>query len=98
MTRGKRTWIFVLASSAAIVAIVATSFALLFTHAATPAHAAAGGNSDGLGTPQYLTEAPSGTISSTANTIPNWGSSFTDPTNGVTYPYSMVGSNPASNS
>jgi hypothetical protein len=29
-----------------------------------------------------------------ANTIPHWSSQFTDPTNGVTYPYTMVGSNP----
>ena len=29
-----------------------------------------------------------------ANTIPFWGSQFTDPTNGVTYPYTMVGTNP----
>ena len=31
---------------------------------------------------------------STSNTIPFWSSSFTDPTNGVTYPYTMVGTNP----
>ena len=30
----------------------------------------------------------------TSKTIPYWGSSFTDPTNGVTYPYTMVGTNP----
>src|SRR3954470_10423699 len=30
----------------------------------------------------------------TAKTIPYWSSSFTDPTNGVTYPYTMVGTNP----
>jgi len=32
----------------------------------------------------------------TTNTIPYWSSSFTDPTNGVTYPFKMVGKNPAS--
>ena len=31
----------------------------------------------------------------TSNTIPFWSSSFTDPTNGVTYPFTMVGTNPA---
>ena len=30
----------------------------------------------------------------TAKTIPYWSSSFTDPTNGVTYPYTMVGTSP----
>lgn len=29
----------------------------------------------------------------TSKTIPYWSSSFTDPTNGVTYPYTMVGTN-----
>ena len=32
----------------------------------------------------------------TTNTIPYWSSSFTDPTNGVTYPFKMVGKNPTS--
>src|SRR5207253_1197791 len=30
----------------------------------------------------------------TSKTVPYWSSSFTDPTNGVTYPYTMVGSSP----
>ena len=30
----------------------------------------------------------------TSKTIPYWSSSFTDPTNGVTYPYTMVGTSP----
>jgi hypothetical protein len=30
----------------------------------------------------------------TSKTIDYWSSSFTDPTNGVTYPYTMVGTNP----
>ncbi|HEY8815723.1 MAG TPA: hypothetical protein VIP57_11555 [Candidatus Dormibacteraeota bacterium] len=28
-------------------------------------------------------------------TVPHWSSSFTDPTNGVTYPFTMVGSDPS---
>src|SRR5450759_4330000 len=28
-------------------------------------------------------------------TVPYWSSSFTDPTNGVTYPFKMVGSDPS---
>jgi hypothetical protein len=31
----------------------------------------------------------------TTNTIPYWAGSFTDPTNGVTYPFTMVGKNPS---
>jgi hypothetical protein len=30
----------------------------------------------------------------TSQTIPYWSASFTDPTNGVTYPYTMAGTNP----
>jgi hypothetical protein len=97
MTRGKRTWIFIIASSAAVVAIVVASFALLLARPSGPAQASAG-DGDGIGTAKYMTDDSAGTISSTAVTIPNWGSSFTDPTNGVTYPYSMVGANPATNS
>lgn len=97
MSRSKRTWVFILASSAALVALVVASFAFLATHGATPASAAAGGG-DSIGTAKYLTDGGAGTISPSAVTIPNWGSSFTDPTNGVTYAYSMVGANPASNS
>ncbi len=33
---------------------------------------------------------------SSADTIPFWSSKFTDPTNGATYPFTMVGTNPAS--
>jgi hypothetical protein len=32
----------------------------------------------------------------TTNTIPYWASSFTDPINNVTYPFTMVGKNPSS--
>src|SRR4051812_22339127 len=47
-----------------------------------------------IGTPRFS----SGTSTSpkgTTNTIPYWSSSFTDPTNHVTYPFTMVGTNPA---
>ncbi|HEX8732994.1 MAG TPA: hypothetical protein VF725_13155 [Ktedonobacterales bacterium] len=96
MTRGKRTWLYAITSSVAIVAILVASFALFLTHGA-PAHAASGGG-DGIGTAKYLTAGAAGTVSPNAITIANWGASFTDPTNGVTYPYSMVGADPASNS
>src|SRR3569833_2067007 len=32
-----------------------------------------------------------------AKTVEHWGGSFTDPTNGVTYPFTMVGKAPSTN-
>ncbi len=46
-----------------------------------------------LGTPRFG-QGPSTPGAGTANTIPYWSSGFTDPTNGVTYPFTMVGTNP----
>lgn len=51
------------------------------------------GQSDG--TAQFTTVG-SAKVLSTTKTIPDWSSSFTS--NGVTYPYQMVGSNPTSGS
>lgn len=48
---------------------------------------------DGIGTAKFTTEG-GGNMSPTAVTIPWFGSSFTDPTNGKTYQYSMVGTDP----
>ncbi|MEP6526900.1 MAG: hypothetical protein ABJA86_07015 [Nocardioidaceae bacterium] len=50
---------------------------------------------DGIGTAKFKEQALSGTVSSRAETIPNFTSAFTDPTNGRTYHYTMVGTNPA---
>ncbi len=58
------------------------------------AHNATGQHGDGIGTAQYKEERLTGTVSSTAITIPSWTSSFTDPTNAKTYGYTMVGTNP----
>ncbi len=49
---------------------------------------------DGIGTPQYATDKSASNFSTDANTIPYFRSQFTDPTNSVTYPYTMVGGNP----
>ncbi len=49
---------------------------------------------DGIGTAKFEEQSLSGTVSSTASTIPSWTSSFTDPTNGQTYHYTMVGTDP----
>jgi hypothetical protein len=51
----------------------------------------------GDGTPKFTTDGGT-TGFRTANTIKYWSSQFTDPTNGVTYPYTMVGTPPSSNS
>src|SRR4051794_15002077 len=48
---------------------------------------------DATAKPKFLSEGGA-TPFRTANTIPYWSSSFTDPTNGVTYPYTMVGTSP----
>src|SRR3954466_52890 len=46
--------------------------------------------------PKFLSEGGA-TPFRTTKTIPYWSSSFTDPTNNVTYPYTMVGAPPSTN-
>src|SRR5438105_5586278 len=46
-----------------------------------------------VGTPRFAVD-ESATPLRTSRTIPYWSSTFTDPTNGVTYPYTMVGTSP----
>ena len=48
---------------------------------------------DATAKPKFTTEGGA-RPSRTTKTIPYWSASFTDPTNGVTYPYTMVGTNP----
>jgi hypothetical protein len=48
---------------------------------------------DATAKPKFTTEGGARPFR-TANTIPYFSSSFVDPTNGVTYPYTMVGTNP----
>src|SRR5690349_20729343 len=50
---------------------------------------------DGIGTAQFTTDQSVSNFSATARTVPYWRSAFTDPTNGVTYPSTMVGTDPA---
>jgi hypothetical protein len=54
-----------------------------------------GRGGDGIGTAQFTTDQSVTNFSANAQTIPYFRSSFTDPTNGLTYPYTMVGTNPA---
>jgi hypothetical protein len=44
-----------------------------------------------------FTEMGGATPLRTDKTVAHWSSSFTDPTNGVTYPFTMVGANPRTN-
>jgi hypothetical protein len=50
---------------------------------------------DGIGTAKFTTDQGVANFSATADTIPYWRSSFTDPTNGITYPFTMVGTDPS---
>jgi len=77
-------------------------FALVVALGVSAAAGAASGGSTSLplvqkgtlGTPRFA-EGSAVSPFGTSNTIPYWSSSFTDPTNGVTYPFTMVGTNPA---
>ena len=51
---------------------------------------------DNIGKPQFATESSLTTVPATSNTVPHWTSSFSY--GGVTYPYTMVGTNPSTNS
>jgi len=50
---------------------------------------------DGIGTAKFGLDRKVTNFSANANTIPYFRSSYVDPTNGVRYPYTMVGTNPA---
>lgn len=60
-----------------------------------PANAAAQSNSqtDGVGKPMFRTDSSVTTVPATSKTVPHWTSSFTY--KGVTYPFTMVGTDPA---
>ncbi len=89
----------VLASSLLSAVALALSLALgtVPTHVAHAAGAAAGQGS-GFGQPRFATVGGVSNFSADATTVPYWRSQFTDPTNGVTYPFTMVGNDPATNS
>jgi hypothetical protein len=82
------------AIGAPVAAILAAGTLVAATTTSQAAPAASG---DHIGTPKFEDQpSASGVVSKNAITIPNWTSSFTDPTNGKTYHYTMVGTNPAS--
>jgi hypothetical protein len=90
MRTSKRSviWVGVAATVAAGTLVASTTI--------TSQAAGSAKKGDHIGTPQFK-ELPSdtGVVSRSAITIPNWTSSYTDPTNGQTYHYTMVGTNPA---
>src|SRR6476620_7941168 len=49
---------------------------------------------DGIGTPRFTTDQSVTNFSANAQTIPYWRGAYTDPTNGRTYPFTMVGTDP----
>jgi hypothetical protein len=61
---------------------------------ATAGSNGSGGGGDNIGAAHFKEQASTGTISPDAKTIPTWTSSYVDPTNGVRYHYTMVGTNP----
>jgi hypothetical protein len=78
--------------SVLIVCLLLTALAILSPCAAL-AQASSGG--DGIGTAKFTTDQPATNFSAKATTIPYFRSSFTDPSNGVTYPFTMVGTDPS---
>jgi hypothetical protein len=77
-------------------AIRVAAIALTLTFTVVDVHAAdSKTQGDGIGTPRFSTDLSVTNFSANANTIPYFRSQFTDPTNGRTYAYTMVGTNPA---
>jgi hypothetical protein len=75
-----------------VAAIIAAGTLVAATSTSDAAPAAKG---DHIGTPKFEDQpSATGVVSKNAITIPNWTSKFTDPTNGKTYHYTMVGTNP----
>ena len=82
----------------AAVAATAAAGTLLATTTTTSNAADASGSTggDGIGTAKFEEQASgTGVVSPNAVTIPSWTSSYTDPTNGQTYRYTMVGTDPS---
>lgn len=82
------------ARAAAVLAAAATTVALAMV---TPTASAAGDANlpvQDPGSPTF-TEMGGATPLATDKTIPHWHGQFTDPTNGATYGYNMVGTDPA---
>ncbi len=80
-------------ASVVSIALLAAAFDAASGRAPTqPARAEK--NGDGIGKPKFARVGSVTNFSATAKTIPYFRSQFTDPTNGQTYPYTMVGTDP----
>ncbi len=90
MRTSKRTFLGVTAAAT----LVAGTFLAATTTTSQAADGTGTKGGDGIGTAKFEEQSLSGVVSKTANTIPSWTSSFTDPTNGKTYHYTMVGTDP----
>jgi len=78
-----------------VLAVAAFAMLLLAFSTAALAQNNAPAFVDGIGTAKFGLDKSATNFSADATTIPYFRSTFTDPTNGVTYPYTMVGTNPA---
>jgi hypothetical protein len=76
-----------------LAGVMAVLAAVPLALAAVPASASPGGNPAGGNDARFLTEGGA-TPTYGARTIPHWSFNYTDPTNGQTYPITMVGSDP----
>jgi hypothetical protein len=77
---------------AVVVAVIAAAIAVSSAAAGSGPYTAA--QFDATAKPKFSSEGGT-SPTRTSKTIPYWGSSFTDPTNGQTYGYTMVGTNPS---
>jgi hypothetical protein len=73
----------------------AITFCVLTITTSAGLSAAAGDTGDGIGTAKFKTTGGVANFSASATTVPYFRSQFTDPTNGVTYAYTMVGTDPS---
>jgi hypothetical protein len=78
--------------STLILTMLLTALAILSPCAAL---AQVSSDGDGIGTANFTTDQRATNFSAKATTIPYFRSSFTDPTNGVTYLFTMVGTDPS---
>lgn len=79
------------------LSLAVASFAMVASVASAGGNGSAIPQRDTSGDTPGFTENGSATPLADANTIDHWGGSFTDPTNGQTYPFTMVGKAPSTN-
>jgi hypothetical protein len=95
MFQNKKRGTVTIATAMALATVVALTLSMAFGRASTQVSAAPSAQGDGIGTAQFTTDGSVTNFSASATTIPYFRSQFTDPSNGATYPYTMVGTDPA---